>query len=145
MAHKKHCECEICNGVTEDEVIRRQSDALEKTGWYAHYVFGETPDRMNIHTHGLRELFDHPDLQIVFPLPQETAHGILTTLCDRIKAGEKFKAGDMLSKVIRPPFLIRLIDAQEGDRDVLRLVFPDKDNNIDEDTIQYEFKFQFGE
>lgn len=119
-----------------------QETQLVKYGWYAHFV--DMPDLgiINCHTHGILELCDHFDLQIIVPLLPQTTLTILHTICNRIKAGEKFKSGDVVSDIIKN-FNITFIDAIEGDRTVLRIILPDKYGNLTKDTMKGRFADQY--
>ena len=50
------------------ESIAWEIDCMERFGWYVHYVT-DAPSGADVHTHGLRESFDHPDLQLLVRLP----------------------------------------------------------------------------
>lgn len=99
--------------------------------------------KINIHTHGLAESFDHLDLQIVLPLSQETAGPILKTIVDRIKDGEHFSDGDILESVIANGYCVKMVNAEENDRPVLRIIFPDAKGNFDLELITGNYVLQY--
>jgi hypothetical protein len=101
---------------------------MQKHGWFADLVEQDpdSPTGFNLHTHGLQENHHHPDFQIVVPLPAKVGHALLITLADRVKAGERFAAGQKIDGVIEGAGeLVKLVVATEGDRRVLRVILPD--------------------
>lgn len=106
------------------DALRKWEDGcMKKGGFFMHYV--PLPDGyMNAHTHGFRETWKHPDFQIVIPLPERVVADIFWNFAHRAKAGEQFKAGDSVEKIISG-HPIRLIDAKEEGRPVLRVLLPD--------------------
>jgi hypothetical protein len=151
----KKCKCDVCKmqeeGASPEEAMEKfkewEREKIAEYGWVVHCV-GEDPDSpttYNIHTHGLPENFDHPDLQIVFPLSQEVAHPILTTIIERIKDGEKFSEGDILENVIQNGFRIKAVSAKECDRDVIRLIFPDPKGSLDATDMIDPYRRQYGD
>ena len=77
----------------------------------------------------------------VYANPKDISY-ILNTLGMRVKNGERFKAGDMVSGI----FLdcdVRLDEFQECDRKVLRVIIPDGKNRFPEDpACDYPYSFQ---
>jgi len=98
---------------------------LQSHGFYVHYVpLGE--GYVNAHTHGVAESWPGQlDLQIVVALGTQTCHGMLSDFVSRIRAGERFQAGDRVERILTQPVL--LAEAQEGppQRTVLRVLIPD--------------------
>ena len=78
------------------------------------------------------EKYQHPDFQLVLNLPPVEIGRILNTLGLRVQAGEKFKAGDMVSGIYTD-CNIRLDAFEETGRTVLRVIIPDKNNIFPED------------
>ena len=126
MNHQSNCNCAICNGLDYESW---KNKCMAETGWYAHYV----PENnvVNAHTHGLIDSQNHLDFQILFPIEQKTAHSIFTTLCDRVKNGERFHNNDVLENVIGNGYKIKLFLTNEGNRPVLRIIFPNVDGNLE--------------
>jgi hypothetical protein len=131
---KKHtnCDCEMCkNG--EDAFLKKQQEILDKYKWIAHLVIDdpEKPFGVNAHTHGLEENFDHLDLQICCAMPPETLHSILVgAVEDHIKKGGKFVSGKRYPKIIAK-YDVMFLDAEECERKVLRMIFPDVNGGFD--------------
>ncbi len=83
MSENKEPKCACCeNG--KEHVEKLEQDSINEYGWYAHAVPGDdvrnTPTGMNIHTHHLPESFNHPDLQLVIPIPYEQMNIMLGVL-----------------------------------------------------------------
>jgi hypothetical protein len=134
--HKEGFECEACRDGAE-AVRERERKAMEKMGWYVHFVPGDKnfPYDMNVHTHGVEETFKHPDIQICAGLPSAIALSILTTAVeDYIRKGKEFKAGKFYDGLIKPaPDLegvlkmeVLFLEATENGRPVLRMILPGK-------------------
>jgi hypothetical protein len=123
---------------------RRDDAALAKYGWSAHLVFddGDSPTGWNMHTHGLRDNYDHPDFQIILPLTPEVAHDILTNLADAVKASRRFAAGDTASGIIHG-FDLGFADATEGGRPVLRVIVPDPEGRTARGEIEEAYAVQY--
>lgn len=102
--------------------------------WICHLVLpGAVPVSCNAHTHGLSELYGHPDFQVVvfFGGAQEIGR-ILNTLGCRVRDGEKFSPGDFVEGIYED-CRVRLDEVEETGRKVLRVVIPDKNNLFPED------------
>lgn len=133
---------QISKGQALKKIREWEQKNLRKHGWIVHYVIDDPgPTGANIHTHGLHN-FGHPDFQIVVPLPQTVAHDILINLVDRVKAGEQFQAGQKVDKVIRA-FSVKMIEATECGRPILRVIIPDPEGNVDLGKISDPFVKQY--
>ena len=95
----------------------------------------------NAHTHGM-EKYGHPDFQMVLHTNPKDISYILNTLGMRVKNGERFKPGDMVSGI----FLdcdVRLDAFEECGRTVLRVIIPDGQNRFPEDEgCTYPYSIQ---
>ena len=105
---------------------------------------GENPfieHACNAHTHGM-EKYGHPDFQMVLHTNPKDISYILNTLGMRVKNGERFKPGDMVSGI----FLdcdVRLDSFEECGRQVLRVIIPDGQNRFPEDAnCTYPYSIQ---
>ena len=103
----------------------------------------ECPYGVNFHTHGVKENFGHLDFEVVFPMEFEMCHYIFFKIIEIIVAGQKFEANHTYPDVLGNNYNLKFIESQEGDRPVLRLIFPGKDGNLDEDNIHITFKKQY--
>ncbi len=92
---------------------------------------GFLPYTCNAHTHGM-ENYNHLDFQIVLHLGHREIMRILNTLGLRVQAGERFRAGDMVSQIYED-CNIRLDEYEVCGRKVLRVIIPDKNNVFPED------------
>lgn len=149
------CDCARCQaiaeGASEEEASEKyrqwEEEKLAEFGWIVHFVGddSDSPTRLNIHTHGLQENYNHPDLQIVLGIPQQVVQPILHQIVDRIKAGEKFGDGDVLEDIIADGLPIKLVSATECNRSVLRLIFPDKSGCCDSWSMKDPYLRQYGD
>jgi hypothetical protein len=137
--HKEGETCYACeNGA--DAFKKHQDELMAKYGWVIHYV-SPMPgdDRFNIHTHGLQEKYEHPDLQIMIAgLDPKIAGKILHNVVDKIEAGEKFEVGNYggIIKNLEVQFVV----APEGDRIVLRMIFPNPEGKFEGEFYENQIK-----
>jgi len=146
------CRCARCEaiaaGMTPDEAaiaqLEWEAKALAERGFYVHYVGVDpsSPTNFNAHTHGMQAFDNHLDFQLIVPLPPEYAHNIICTLAERVKSGERFVSGQKLDKIIRG-FEIKLIEAPEDDRRVLRIILPDPNGKLEPDEINEQYVVQY--
>ena len=127
----------------------------QKIDWIIHYVTngevcaccGEVENSFpkymcNAHTHGL-DKYGHLDFQIVLAMNPQIVGFILNDMGLRVQAGEKFKSGDVLSDVLADNYEVRLIEVEEVNRKVLRILIPDKNHHFPGDTdCQYLYNRQ---
>lgn len=140
--HKRisNCACDACRlGLEETE--KNIAEMLRTKGWYTQYVQddSECPFCMNIHTHGVKESFDHPDFQICINLSPQVAHEILSMLVYRIKKGERFYVNTDYDD-IGEGYTSRFIFAREAGRVVLRLCIPNERNKFEGPEYEAQFK-----
>ncbi len=150
--HEKDCACFMCDAMKEglsreeaaNKMMEQEDKMLKDHGWFTHFVGNDenTKTGLNAHTHGL-ENYDHLNLQMVFPIEPRVIQNILHNIIARIKDGEKFKHGDIVEKVLGNGYKCKLIETQESGRSVLRLILPDVDGNLDQETIAETFKAQY--
>lgn len=75
--------------------LKEQRELMEKYKFVVHYVMDsysvesdhQTLSFPSIHTHGLMEHFEHPEIELALPLDQETAMYILHTFVNKLKEG----------------------------------------------------------
>ena len=92
---------------------------------------GFLPNTCNAHTHGM-EKYGHMDFQLVLNYSTREIARILNTMALRVKNGERFHVGDMVSGIYMDCD-IRLDAFQETGRTVLRIIVPDKNNRFPEE------------
>lgn len=126
----------------------------QKIDWIIHFVVngamcdccGEVensfPEYMcNAHTHGM-EIYGHLDFQIVLALDPQITGALLNDMGLRVQAGEKFKAGDVISDLISN-YDVKLVEAEETGRTVLRILLPDKNGLFPgDDGCEYPYSQQ---
>jgi hypothetical protein len=118
---------------------------MREHGWFAHYVADPNmPLGVNFHTHGLIESFGHIDLQIVFPLDSRIARGLFTDTIALIKAkpGLVIEPDKEISGIIFK-YKTLFILATENDRQVLRMIIPDKDGHLAENKLSGNYAMQY--
>ena len=95
----------------------------------------------NAHTHGMAK-YGHQDFQLVLYLHPNQMGYVLNNLGLRVQAGEQFKAGDMVEGIFdRCP--LRLDEAEESGRKVLRVIIPDDENRFPEvPDCTYPYSYQ---
>ena len=117
----------------------KKIDKTQKPNWVIHGIknglrcdiSGEViqdmiPYAADFHTHGM-EQYNHPDFQLVLDYDEVTACYILNTLGERVRAGERFKAGDYVKNIFEDCD-VRL-DAREAHGcNILRVIIPDSNN-----------------
>lgn len=133
--NKKHekCnkpKCECCENPTE--ALRKQEELFDKFGWIIHMVANDDGS-LNAHTHGLPEKYGHIDLQIALNMPPNVIGSVMHTIVDEIAAGRTFKEGEIADKIIKPPYKVTFVKRMECGREVLRVIIPDKDGNLEQD------------
>lgn len=113
---------EKCKGRDLD----KEEQMLKEYGFFCHLVMDDpdSPYGANFHTHGLPEI-GHPDIQIVLPLPPQVYGGIIHGVYDFIKAGNKLELERAYDNFLEN-MNVQFVWAVENDRDVLRMILPDK-------------------
>lgn len=138
----------VCDGceMGADALMARRAANMMKYGWIIDFVNGPEdevpPMGANYHTHGLVEKYGHQDLQVVFPLPPNIAHGIFWSMVDLVAAGTKFEVGKKYKEVLRN-YEVSFIETTECDRKVLRLILPDKEGNLAREAIAAPYVRQY--
>ena len=133
------------SGFSKEEAMEQmdqwEDECVEKYGFYVHYV--NEGESIDVHTHGLAESLNHPDLQILLSLDPQTSHHIINGVVDRIREGESFSDGMVVEGLIKN-FPVKFIDAKEGNRDILRIILPDPNGKLDLDEIDEKYAIQYG-
>lgn len=119
-----------------EQIIEMQARMMEEYGFIIHSVFptDENDASYSHHTHGLKENFNHMDLEIALPLPQQLAGQIIHSMVDQIKEGASFEDKLTSDKVIMN-YDVHLVRVNEDGREVLRVILPDPEGRFpfDED------------
>ncbi len=115
--------------------------------WIVHYVCGGDdtlrfkPYLANIHTHGMRELYNHPEFQIVLMMEYKHALYILNKLGCMVRDGRRFKVGDKVSGLGCCD--LPLFEATDNGRPVLRVIIPDKQFLLpDNEKCEFPYNLQ---
>lgn len=111
----------------EEDADEWEENMLQEYGWYMHSILAEDIDGIhaNYHTHGLRDNFNHQDLQIALNMDPEVAHSVFCTIIEEIKSGKKFEQGIEYTNIIEG-YPIIMKSFVEMDREVLRVLLPDE-------------------
>lgn len=128
--HQEGQKCFACEHGKE-AMEKFEKDSIEKYGWYTHFITDEddsSPTGFNAHTHHLMESYGHPDLQIVIPMePQLVSYIFHNAVNEYIKKGIPLEVGKEYKNIIGNGYSITVIKVKEtDDREVLRIIFPDK-------------------
>lgn len=144
MMHPNECKCAYCEMGTE-KALAMEREFIAKDGFFAHLIAEDktTPMGFNAHTHGFELTWNHPDLQIVFPVDGQVAMGLFWAAVAHIKEGSVFSDGDVVARIAGNNYKVKFIKVQEAGRDVLRMILPDLQGNLDVETITGNFRHQY--
>lgn len=147
---KKTCDCASCqakaDGASHEEMIEKykewQQKCLIEYGFYIDVVGDDpsSPTGFNAHTHGLDQYNDHLDFQVVLQLPVQVVHSVLSSMATSVKNGEVFENGQSF---VKHKFPYKIVEVEESDRKVLRIIFPDFKGNIEPDKMIDSFALQY--
>lgn len=127
----------------------------KKPGWIIHYVAngavcedcGCVEDGFpqyicDAHTHGVSRYDNHLKFQLILNYGMNEAGRLLNEMGFRVQAGERFKSGDWVKGLYEDcdVFLYEIPDSNNVP--VLRLVIPDKNNRMPEDS-DYPHSLQY--
>ena len=147
--------CLIMESVNDEtDIVRLRALTKDKCSWIVHYSTNETNKKADIpqekwypqyicnaHTHGLAA-FHHRDFQLVLDIGPSSTAFVLNTLAERVRNGEVFTDGETVSGVY-PDCDVKLAVAQEGNREVFRVLIPDeKDRYPGEEGCEYPYSEQ---
>lgn len=135
--------CDMCDD--PEGTLKDSAEMMKKYGWIVHFVTecDDYPYDVNIHTHGLAENFNHPDLQVVLNLDTQIVHDILCDTVVRIKAGERFEPGRTYERIVDNGLRVKFIEAEESGQKILRMIFPDENGRSDIEEIDEKFQRQY--
>ncbi len=112
---------------------------LLKNGWYTH--FGSSgPFDFTATTRGL-ERYGHRNFQIVLPLNRGLILSVLGMFVEHVKNGQRFEPNTDVSRIIVNNN-IRLLSAREDGVNVLRVIFPDNQGNLDPGSMDKDLAKQ---
>lgn len=128
----------------EQAMLERQRK-MEQYGYIVDSVFGYDVEVshnfgkgifFNIHTHGLKKNFNHPEVQIILPLADQVASGIMNTVVEKfVVNGDGLKDGQVIKDLFNPGFDIVIkhhqqLNAYGEQEEFMRVMIPDEQNNI---------------
>ena len=116
------------------EFREKEIELINKYGFIIHNVFPDSEDEMlwSHHTHGVKESFNHMDLEIVLPINPNIANSVLHGMVESIKEGESFEDKTISDRVIRD-YNVQLVKVTDGKRDLLRVILPDENGRFPSD------------
>lgn len=123
--------------------IAQHYKMIDERKWVWHYVVDDLSDRVNVHTHGLAEHFGHVDLQITLPLSMSRVQGIFNSAMAEIREGRRFVDGEIADRILCEPYKVKFVRAEENDREVLRIIIPDAEGNLDPETMDRIYARQY--
>lgn len=137
-------QCSACE-MGMDKVAEFDRKAMEKFGWYCHFVPGDeqSPTGLNMHTHGLTVSRNHPDLQLVLPLSMQILHGVFCRAIQLIDEGRPLEAGQIRHDILSNEMPVRIVKATECDRSVLRIILPDENGCVDSGELDELYNKQY--
>jgi hypothetical protein len=140
---KKTCNCERCK-LGEAVFEEKRQKLLKEYGFTINFVEDDekSPTFYNICSSGLPESFNHKEIQIVLPLPKETAAQLFHTIVNRIKKGEKFAPNIKYDKIIEN-WDVMFIDVKYYDSNILRLILPDRHGNLERNIMEEGISVQY--
>ena len=110
---------------------------------YKKKDFKNSPTGINIYTKGLSERYNHPDIQIVLNFKKEIIENVLYKCIEKINSGEKFFTDIIYDDILPKEHKVIFKEKKIKNKKVYRLIFPDHNNNINKDDIDYDFLKQF--
>lgn len=124
----------------ENEQEKWEVEMLEEYGWYMDIVPAEEYDDVhaNYHTHGVQDNFNHMDFQIVLDMDSEIAHQIFVELIIDVSNGKSFIEGKEYPDIIEG-FNVAFKQYKEMERDVLRVLLPDRNGTLPTEGICEEY------
>jgi hypothetical protein len=135
--------CEMCRDPKESLAWRGQMIRNDRI--VLDYITDDvtSPTGFNCHTHGIAEHGICQDLQIVYPHPYAECRSIFLAAIRKLRKQVKFEAGKDYHGILRGGFRVRMVEAREGGRWVLRLIIPGKDDEVDCARMKHPFHMQY--
>ena len=95
------------------KTMNSTQDNIAKFGWESVYVFDEKEQRQPfLYSIGLEKTYNHPEV-ILFGLPRETMHGMLSDLVAKIKDGMVFEKDQRVSGVLPAAYEVMFKEVDE--------------------------------
>jgi hypothetical protein len=111
-------DCLGCQSLNKLDIMRK--NMIAKYGFCIDAVVCgvEIPD---YHTHGLMESLDHPELQIIYPMPMELACQLIHNAVRLIKQGKRLEPGKLYAEIVEG-YDIEMEWAE--DQTLIRMIMP---------------------
>jgi hypothetical protein len=135
--------CELCRDPQES--IKWRAKMIGDRQVIIDYVTDDatSPTGFNCHTHGIADHGLSPDLQIVYPHPYSECRSIFLAAIRKLDRIVQFRAGQDYYGIIRGGYRVRMVEAREGGRWVLRIIIPGKDGQVDRGKMPHPFHMQY--
>lgn len=117
-----------------------------KIDWVYHYVSNNAPCSVcgkveksfpqyvcDAHTHGM-DKYGHLEFQVVVDYGPKEIGRLLNTMGLRVQQGERFKNGDKVKGLYLDCDVTLWQMSDSNGKDILRLIIPDKENRMPEDS-----------
>lgn len=116
------------------ELKEKEEQLMMKHGFVIHNVFPSSDEDVlwSHHTHGLKENFNHMDLEIVLPIDPVIAYSVINGMVEQIREGETFEDKLVSDRVIQN-YDVQLVRVNADDRELLRIVLPDVNGKFPSD------------
>lgn len=114
------------------ELRKETEKIMREHGYIVHSVFPsekDTSGKVSHHTHGLKENFNHMDLEIALAIHPNLARAVLGGVAEQIKSGEVFEDKLMSDKIIQG-YNVQLFKMKSDNRELLRIVLPDENGKF---------------
>jgi len=134
------CQCVAC-GAAIEQLHELEQEAYEKNGWIVHVT--ASFDSLSIHTHGLRQKYGQSELEMRLPLyfPVDIIAQIIELMIKRMEAGEVLKPDTDYDEILQG-VQVRLVIINPSE-DRLRIILPDRNGELNKDTIDPDFATQY--
>lgn len=123
------------NFKNKEDIVEWHKTKIAETGWVAHLVIGK-----GSHTHGLKEHFGIPDLEIAVELPKETTGLILSNVIEFL-CKKEYELNTNIPNILQD-MDVMLITSPE-DENNLRIILPDVNGCLEENKMVNGFGTQF--
>lgn len=138
--------CEHGHPECQGRDFDKEKELLKETGFFCHGVMGDeenSPSGYNFHTHGLPETYDHPNIQIVYPIPPDVFQSVINSAVGAIKdRGVKFELNVAYDHILEG-MNVQFAWAVEEGRDVLRMILPDQDGETMMELMKAPYSSQW--
>ena len=114
-------------------VVKKHGELMKENGYVIHNVYPTNKNEIfSHHTYGLKENYNHMDLQVALALHPSIINPVLDGVVNQIKNGETFEDKLVSDRVIQG-FEVQLVKVKFGNRELLRIIIPDENGKFPAD------------